>query len=298
MAERRQSSRFVVNSPLVVSLGGGEAGLLFDVGEGGLAIRGLIPERRQDPISVAFHLTDENDPVYAWVRIAWMSNSKNRTGLHFVKMAERTRQRLNAWLRSKLGTTNLCTAGGPSDVINLPGMDPTVISMPAQTESGSRSVGDVASEIPGRWNQLHSKLTFFVALAMSCPAFFVLGHYLPRIMASQKLPGVVVAPPIGEAPSRSKTESPAQKLVALPPRLDLDKPGFVLQVAAMSEEDHADAMAAALNEKKFPAFTYKHSSDRFYRVAVGPYPDLSSSNQVKDELQRENYEVLLRRWSP
>jgi len=102
MVERRQSPRFVVNSPVLVSLGGGEAGLLFDVGEGGLSVRGLIPPWRQDEISIAFDLPNENDSVYAMARIAWTSDSKNRTGLRFVKVAERTQQRLKAWVGSKV----------------------------------------------------------------------------------------------------------------------------------------------------------------------------------------------------
>jgi hypothetical protein len=102
MLERRQSTRLVVDSPVLVSLGNGEAGLLFDVGEGGLSIRGLIPPWRQDPISIAFDLPDEKDLVFAWARIAWTSDSQNRTGLRFVKVAERTQQRLKAWVGSKV----------------------------------------------------------------------------------------------------------------------------------------------------------------------------------------------------
>jgi sporulation related protein/PilZ domain-containing protein len=300
MGERRQSPRFVVNSPVLVSLGGGEAGLLFDVGEGGLSIRGLIPKQRQDPISVAFDLNNENDPVYAWVGIAWTSDSKNRTGLRFVKMAERTQQRLKTWVGSRSGTTNLWAATGASEVIHLPAIDSTVIPLPARTKSEYR-VAEMALDVLSRSPQSRRQLMLLLFVVILCPVFFLLGHYLPRIMASQRLQDVGVAPNANEAPLRSEivsVNSSAAKPPILPARLDLNKPGFVLQVAAMSEEDHADALAVALNQKKFPAFTYRHSNDRFYKVAVGPYPDVSSSNQVKDELQRENYEALLRRWSP
>jgi hypothetical protein len=300
MVERRQSPRFVVNSPVLVSLGGGEAGLLFDVGEGGLSIRGLIPKQRQDPISVAFDLNNENDPVYAWVGIAWTSNSKNRTGLRFVKVAERTQQRLKTWVGSRPGTASLWAATGASDAIDLPSIDSTVIRLPARTESESRVV-EMAPEVGSGSSQPRRQLMLLLFVVILCPIFFLLGHYLPRIMASQKLEDVVVAPNANRAPLRSQilsANSPAAKPPVLPPRLDLNKPGFVLQVAAMSQEDNADALAASLNRKQFPAFTYRRSNDRFYKVAVGPYPDLSSSNQVKYELQRENYEALLRRWSP
>ena len=296
MVERRQSPRFVVNSPVLVSLGKGEAGLLFDVGEGGLSVRGLLPTRRQDPISIKFDLPNENDPVYAWVGIAWTSDLKNRTGLRFVKVAESTQQRLKTWVRSEVKTTSLAAAGGVSQAMDFPGANSTVIPLPVKSES---PVAEVVPEIPSQSSQLRRQL--LLAVLILCPGFFLLGHYLPRIIASQRPQDVVVATNVNEAPSRSEiafVNSSAAKLPALPSRIDLNKRGFVLQVAAMSQEDNADALAAALNQKKFPAFTYKRYNDRYYRVAVGPYPDLSASNQVKDALQQENYQALLRRWSP
>ena len=92
----------MVTSPVLVSLDKSEAGLLFDVGEGGLSIHGLVPKWRHDPIPIAFDLPEGNGSVYAWVGIAWRSDSKNRTGLRFVKVAERTQQRLKAWVGSKV----------------------------------------------------------------------------------------------------------------------------------------------------------------------------------------------------
>jgi hypothetical protein len=298
MVERRQFPRFVVNSPVLVSLGKSEAGLLFDLGEGGFSVRGLIPKRRQDPISIRFDLPNENDSVFAWVRIAWASDSKNRTGLRFVKVAESTQQRLKAWVGSKVETTNRDTAVGASDARNLPGVNPIVIPLPVRSES---RFANVAPEIASQSSQLRRQFELLLAVAVLCPGFFLLGHYLPKIIASQRPPDDVVAPKANEAPSRGEMlslDSSAAKRPALPSRIDLNESGFVLQVAAMSQEDNADALAATLNRKKFPAFTYKRSSDRFYKVAVGPYPDLSSSNQVKDALQQENYEVLLKVWSP
>jgi hypothetical protein len=298
MVERRQSPRFVMNSPVLVSLGKSEAGLLFDLGEGGLSVRGLIPQWRQDPISIRFDLPNENDSVFAWVRIAWARDSENRTGLRFVKVAESTQQRLKAWVGSKLETTNRDTADGASDARNLPGANPTVIPLLVKSES---RFANVVPKIPSQSSQRRSQLELLLAVAILCPGFFLLGHYLPRIIASQRPPDVVVAPKVSEAPSGGEMlslNSSAAKPPALPSRIDLNESGFVLQVAAMSEEDNADALAATLNRKKFPAFTYKRSSDRLYKVAVGPYPDLSSSNQVKDALQQENYEALLKVWSP
>jgi len=290
----------MVTSPVLVSLGESEAGLIFDVGEGGLSVRGLVPKRQHYPIPIAFDLPEGNAPVYAWVGIAWTNDSKNRTGLRFVKVAERTQQRLKTWVGSKVYTTTLDTADRASVEKDFPSMNSIVIPLQAPTKSVSEAA-DVAPERPSRLSKLRRQLMLLMAVAILCPGFFLLGHYAQGIMESQRPRDVVVVPKANEAPSRGEVVSAnaaGTKPPALPSRIDLNKPGFVLQVGAMSQEDNADALAVALNRKKFPAFAYKRSNDRFYKVAVGPYPDLPSSNQVKDELQRENYEALLRRWSP
>lgn len=300
MVERRQSPRLMVNSPVLVSLGDSEAGLLFDVGEGGLSVHGLAPKWRHDLIPIAFHLPEGNDSVYAHVGIAWTSDSQNRTGLRFVNVAERTRQRLKAWVSSKIYAPTLDASDGASLAADFSAVSSAAI--PFQPLAISKSeVPDVTLERPSRTNKLRPELILLLAVAILCPGFFLLGHYLPRIMESQRSQDVMVAPKAHGTPSPdeiSVVNSSAVEPQVFPPRIDVTMPGFVLQVAAMSQEDNADALAVALNRKKFPAFVYRRENDRFYKVAVGPYPDLPSSNQVKDELQRESYEALLRRWTP
>jgi cell division septation protein DedD len=72
----------------------------------------------------------------------------------------------------------------------------------------------------------------------------------------------------------------------------------MLQVGAMRIEGNADELSNSLKRKGFPVFVLKRSTDRFYRVAVGPYADMSSAKRVADELQRENVEAILKRWMP
>jgi cell division septation protein DedD len=71
--------------------------------------------------------------------------------------------------------------------------------------------------------------------------------------------------------------------------------GIVLQVAALTKKDDAGAMAAALQKKHYPAFVRLPTTDTYYRVQVGPYPDLSSANAVKQSLERDGYQVFMRR---
>ena len=66
----------------------------------------------------------------------------------------------------------------------------------------------------------------------------------------------------------------------------------------MTHEDNADALAVDLQQRNFPAFVYRRGTDRFYRVAVGPYSDEDSPVRVKGELEKQGLKAFLRRWVP
>jgi hypothetical protein len=89
-----------------------------------------------------------------------------------------------------------------------------------------------------------------------------------------------------------------QSTSALPTTLSWDLPGFVLQVAAMKHEDNANALAETLRQSNFPAFVFKRGADPFYRVAVGVYGDADSTVRVKDDLERQGFKAIRRRWTP
>ena len=71
--------------------------------------------------------------------------------------------------------------------------------------------------------------------------------------------------------------------------------GIVLQVAALTQKDDAGAMAAVLQKKHYPAFVRLPTNDNYYRVQVGPYPDFPSANAVRQSLERDGYQVFMRR---
>ncbi len=92
------------------------------------------------------------------------------------------------------------------------------------------------------------------------------------------------------------TPRPASEPVAkLTP---LEEPGVVLQVAAMKQEDNAEALAKSLQQKSYPAFVFKKGSDRLYKVAVGPYSDAEATIKVRGDLNRQGLKAILRRWHP
>jgi len=70
---------------------------------------------------------------------------------------------------------------------------------------------------------------------------------------------------------------------------------ILLQVAALTREDDALALAEALQRKKFPAFVLTPGADHYYRVQVGPYADAQSAGIARRGLEKEGFKTILRR---
>ena len=70
---------------------------------------------------------------------------------------------------------------------------------------------------------------------------------------------------------------------------------IVLQVAAVTHQGDALAVASALQRKKFPSFVIAPSSDNFYRVQVGPYADERSAESAKSALARAGFKAIIKR---
>ena len=78
-----------------------------------------------------------------------------------------------------------------------------------------------------------------------------------------------------------------------PPRML--KGSVVLQIAAVTHQSDAVAMADALQRKKFSAFVLAPSGDNFYRVQVGPYRDQRSAESAQKALERAGFKSIIKR---
>lgn len=78
-----------------------------------------------------------------------------------------------------------------------------------------------------------------------------------------------------------------------PPRML--KGSMVLQIAAVTHQSDAVAMADALQRKKFAAFVLAPSGDNFYRVQVGPYRDQRSAESAQKALERAGFKSIIKR---
>jgi len=100
------------------------------------------------------------------------------------------------------------------------------------------------------------------------------------------------AAPVKTAPSAAAKTVPASERYPAP---RMSNGSVVLQVAALTHQGDALAMADALQQKKFPSFVVAPTSDNFYRVQVGPYPDAKAAESAKSALDKAGFKAIIKR---
>ncbi|HEY1730802.1 MAG TPA: SPOR domain-containing protein [Terriglobales bacterium] len=72
---------------------------------------------------------------------------------------------------------------------------------------------------------------------------------------------------------------------------------IVVQIAAVSREDDAVALAGALRKKNYNVFVVNNpvTNDKFYHVQVGPFSTLAEAEAMKAKLVAEGYNPILKR---
>jgi septal ring-binding cell division protein DamX len=99
-------------------------------------------------------------------------------------------------------------------------------------------------------------------------------------------------------PSAPAANQPAAKSVPVAARFQapkLNKGAVVLQVAAVTRQGDAMAMADVLQQKHFPSFVVTPTTDNFYRVQVGPYPDVAAADSAKQALDHAGFIAIIKR---
>jgi hypothetical protein len=137
---------------------------------------------------------------------------------------------------------------------------------------------------------------FFLGVLLISANVIFLRHYALSTGDNRQAIGIISA---GKVPGiLSPGSTVEQSTSTIPATISRDVPGFVLQVAAMKQEDNADALAETLHQRNFPVFVFKRGASPFYRVAIGVYGDADSAVRVKDELERQGFKAILKPWFP
>jgi DedD protein len=95
------------------------------------------------------------------------------------------------------------------------------------------------------------------------------------------------APPVEAKPAAAPPAVP--KAAATAATAKATRGGFVVQLAAFSDDKGANALANRLKKSGHPAFTEPVSTSRgtLWRVRVGPYASREDANAARDKLKRE-----------
>jgi hypothetical protein len=284
MVNRRQSlRRLLIRPAVVVSLGESRSDLLFDLSEGGLSVYGRVRPGGKGDFQIEFQLPGDSDSIKTRGEIAWASTSRNLTGVRFIGFSDKSRLQLRNWMATKLHPLP------PYEVeyrINRPSL---VSQFIYALRKGAK-----------RLNYPSKSALAIVALvgAMFLCSLEARHYYFKSVQNGKRAKAVAAMPPKRfDAPNTFASTS--LETVSPPPvSSSLHAPGLVVQVGAMKQERNADALSNSLKQRGFPTIVFRRTTDPFYRVAAGPYSDMSSAVRVKNELKAQNIEGMVRSWVP
>jgi DedD protein len=98
------------------------------------------------------------------------------------------------------------------------------------------------------------------------------------------------------ASSPATQSQPSQTANPPDPMTTLSTAGYFVQVAAVSKQDDAEALVDALKKKQYPAFVAGNSStDKLFRVQVGPFADIKDAEAMRSKLINDGYSPILKK---
>jgi DedD protein len=71
--------------------------------------------------------------------------------------------------------------------------------------------------------------------------------------------------------------------------------GYIVQVAAVTKQDDADALVNALRKKSYPVISTSSLNDKLYHVQVGPFADLKEAETTRAKLISDGYNPILKK---
>jgi DedD protein len=98
-------------------------------------------------------------------------------------------------------------------------------------------------------------------------------------------------------PTSDTASSPPPKTDGKPAVASVSGGAFVVQIAAVTREEDAAALAGALRKKSYSVFVVNNPAvhDRFYHVQVGPFATLQDAEAVKAKLTSDGYNPIVKK---
>jgi cell division septation protein DedD len=116
----------------------------------------------------------------------------------------------------------------------------------------------------------------------------------PQTQAATAQTATSAAPAVAKAVPEVKAEPKAE---VKPPATSAANGAFVVQIAAVSREEDAAALAGALRKKSYSVFVVNNPAvhDKLYHVQVGPFATLHDAEAMKARLTGEGYNPIVKR---
>ncbi len=103
-------------------------------------------------------------------------------------------------------------------------------------------------------------------------------------------------PQLSTAASTTTTPAPAPATPAQKPPEALPLAGYIVQVAAVTKADDAEALVGALKKKQYAVFTATNPPyDKLYHVQIGPFSDVKEAEAIRSKLVSDGYNPILKR---
>jgi len=176
--------------------------------------------------------------------------------------------------RSQYDTKLHAAVSKPADA------EPPPTAPPVKTKANPEPEGPAPPQEKSNWEFYHSAEPKTTEDHLQPP---------PKAVAAAKSPA---APKLAAAASHASVTAKTTAPLNAPL---IPKGAIMLQVAAVSTEGDALAMAQALQQKKFPAYVITPSSDKYYRVQVGPYTDPQAATKARTSLEAEGFKSIIKR---
>jgi cell division septation protein DedD len=144
-----------------------------------------------------------------------------------------------------------------------------------------------------------SNLTFYKAVQQNDAKTQSAGDSAPpaRAIAGPKMVSAAAPAAAASTPAAATGPSRANSDV-ISHTSPVTGPGtVVVQIAAVSREDDAVALAGALRKKGYNVFVVNNpvTNDKFYHVQVGPFSALSEAEAIKSKLVAEGYNPIIKK---
>ena len=113
------------------------------------------------------------------------------------------------------------------------------------------------------------------------------------------MPAPTAPAPVAQAPSAAAPVATAAVAASdTPPAAAAEsrKPeGFIVQLAAFTDDKGADALANKLKKQGYPAYTepVETSRGKLWRVRVGTYPTRAEANEALAQLKAEGHKPIV-----